>query len=428
MITPEYLQRIVHATEDSVSVLHEYLIRRIAKHIAALIDTEDLSFMPSNITMMHKMMESGVVYEDIQNEIIAKYPMIQADIKQAFLNSAAEISEANTRFEKEIVRVEHLSVNVPDYDVKGTPTNPKALNLTEHETRLLEANYKRTEGTVKNLTRTTAKACQTTYIDACDKAMMKVQHGVSPSLAVTEAIKEVAEKGVGVVIYGTNYRSNIEVAISRAVRTGINQTNSEITLQRCAELGVSHVKVSEHLGARVTDTQDYKDHAWWQGKVYSLNWNDDILAGYSHDSEGHIKEIADAIGEVKEKYPDFIKTTGYGDILGLCGINCRHTFSPFYPNIQLEPEQNIDYEASRKRYKEQQEQRALERGIRKTKREIAGLEGSGLTNIPDVQGQLKDAKARLKTQLNTYYDFCKTHRLNADGSRMITADSIDIGR
>lgn len=428
MITPEYLNQIVHATEERVSNLHTYLIGRIANHIASYFgDPESASLMPSNINMIHKMMESGKVYEDIVRTIEDNYPLIQEEIQGAFLNSAAEISKANTEFEKDIVRAEQLDIKVPDYDINGIPKDAKDLNLSDHEVRLLEADYKRTNGTVKNLTRTTAQACQQAYIEACDSAMMKIQHGVAPTTAIIDSIKDVADKGVGVVVFG-NYRTNIEVAIARAVRTGVNQANGHIILQRCAELGVSYVKVSEHLGARVTDTQDYRDHAWWQGKVYSLNWNDPILAEYSHEAEGHTKDIADAIGEVKRDYPDFVNTTGYGDILGLCGVNCRHTFSAYYPNIQLEPEPQIDYEDSRKRYKEQQGQRALERDIRQTKREIAALEGSGLTHIPDVQGQLEDAKARLNVQVAKYYSYCKEHHLNADGSRMITADSLDIGR
>ena len=428
MITPEYLNQIVHATEETVSVLHTYLIGRIANHIASFFGAAEEGFlMPSNIKQMHKMMESGKVYEDIQKELTKKYPVIQEEIEQAFLNSAAEISKANTEFEKDIVKAEDLDIKVPDYDINGIPKTAKDLNLTDHEVRLLEADYRRTNGTVKNLTKTTADAAQTTFIEACDSAMVKAQHGVSPTQAITEAIMEMADKGVGVVLYG-NQRTNIEVAIARAVRTGVNQANAHIVLQRCAELGVSWVKVSEHLGARVTDKNDYTNHSWWQGKVYSLDWSSPELADYRTEAEGHIKEIADAIGEVKEEYPDFVKTTGYGDILGLCGVNCRHTFSAFYPNIQPDPEPTIDKEANAKRYSEQQRQRALERDIRKTKREIAALEGSGLTHIPDVQGQLEDAKAKLKVQIQKYYDYCKAHRLNADGSRMIVSKGNDISK
>ena len=427
MITPEYLNRIVHATEDRVSELHAYLIGRIAKHIATYFgNLEKAELMPSNINQLHKIMESGKVFEDIQKEIEKQYPSIQKEVEKAFLNSAEEISKANTQFEKDIIRAEKLNIKLPDYDVNNVPLEAKKLNLTDHEVRLLEADYKATNGTIKNLTKTTAKASQTTFIDACDSALLKIQHGTSPSLAVTEAIEEVAAKGVGVVTYG-NQRTNIEVAIARAVRTGINQANSHIVLQRCAELGVGYVKVSEHLGARVTDKNDYTNHSWWQGKVYKLDWSDPVLKDYSHDAKGHIKEIADAIGEVEKNYPDFVTTTGYGDILGLAGVNCRHSFNAFYPNIQPEPEQHIDPEENKKRYNEQQYQRGLEREIRKTKREIAALEGSGLTHIPEVKGQLEDAQAKLKIQTQRYYDYCKAHHLNVDGSRIVVSDGNDIG-
>lgn len=427
MITPEYLNEIVRATEDKVSELHIYLIGRIARHIATFFgDAENANIRPTEIKMMHKMVESGKVYEDIQKTLEAQYPVIQKEIKQAFLNSAAEISEANTQFEKDIVKAENIDIEIPDYDVNGIPTTAKDLNLTDHEVRLLEEDYSRTNGTVKNLSKTTANASQTVFIEAVDSAIFKVQHGASPQQAITEAIQEVAAKGVGVVLYG-NKRTDIEVAISRAVRTGINQANADIVLQRCAELGVSYVKVSEHYGARVTDKEDYTNHAWWQGKVYKIDWDKPQFAKYKHEAEGHIKEVADMIGEIKTEYPDLVEVTGYGNILGLCGVNCRHTFSPFYPNIQLDPEPQIDYEESKKKYQQEQYARGLERGIRKTKREIEALKESGLTHIPDVKIQLDAAEVRLKKQLDNYYQYCKDHNINADGSRIVISKGNDIG-
>ena len=34
-----------------------------------------------------------------------------------------------------------------------------------------------------------------------------------------------------------------------------------------------------------------------------------------------------------EKYPDFVKSTGYGTVTGLCGANCYHSFSPFIVGV-----------------------------------------------------------------------------------------------
>ena len=36
------------------------------------------------------------------------------------------------------------------------------------------------------------------------------------------------------------------------------------------------------------------------------------------------------------KYPDFIESTGYGDVRGLCGANCRHSFGPYIEGLSPE--------------------------------------------------------------------------------------------
>lgn len=412
MITPDYLNKIVRATEHKVSELHIYLIGRIANHIASFFgDPEKAVLIPSTIKQMHKMMESGKVYDDIKQELETLYPSIEKEVKQAFLNSAEEISEANTEFEKEIIKKEGLDIEVPD---------SKDLNLTDYEIRLLEADYARTNGTIKNLAKTTADASQTAFVNACDSAVFKVQHGTSPSVAITEAIEEMASKGISITTYGNN-STNIEVAIARAVRTGINQANAHIVLQRCAELGVGYVAVSEHYGARVTDKNDYTNHAWWQGKAYKIDWDKPEFASYSHEAKGHIKEIADALGQIPDyDYPDLVQVTGYGDILGLCGVNCRHTFSAFYPEFEDAPEPRVDYEENEKRYREEQGARARERAIRKTKREIAAYEGTGL-KTPEIKEKLELAKAKLNRQLESYYSYCRKYHINIDSARITIA-------
>lgn len=36
-------------------------------------------------------------------------------------------------------------------------------------------------------------------------------------------------------------------------------------------------------------------------------------------------------------YPDFVQSTGYGDVAGLSGANCRHSFGAFLPGISQLP-------------------------------------------------------------------------------------------
>ena len=118
---------------------------------------------------------------------------------------------------------------------------------------------------------------------------------VSRTKALQDAVDQLAEKGITIV--ENKREEHVDVAAERNVRTAISRLAGDVTLQRAIENGYTLVLVSAHLGARPT-------HEVWQGKVYSI------------------------VGET-EKYKDFYKETEYGQMLGLCGINCRHTFSPW---------------------------------------------------------------------------------------------------
>jgi hypothetical protein len=119
---------------------------------------------------------------------------------------------------------------------------------------------------------------------------------ISPAQAVREALETIVSGGV-YVEYPGGRKDTIETATARAVRTGISQTSAKIQLARMDEFNVDLVIVSAHLGAR-------PDHSVWQGKIYSRNGGG--------------------------KYPDFVTSTGYGTVTGLCGANCRHHFSPWF--------------------------------------------------------------------------------------------------
>ena len=424
MITPDYLNEIVRASEDRLTKLHNDLIGEIADHVSSYFGkAKEPELRPTEINKVMIMRESGKVFEDIQAEIVKQYPEIENEVKQAFLNSAKEISDANTRFEQDLINTSQIDVEMPNYDVNGIPTTAKDLNLTDAEVRQLEADYSLTKGTMKNLSNTTANASQTAFINAVDNAIFKAQHGKSLDQAVIEAIDEMAARGIDVVWYG-NRAENIEVAIARAVRTGINQANAHIVLQRCAETGMSYVLVSEHIGARVTDKDDYTNHSWWQGKVYKLNWDNPELAKYKNEAKQnvakHTAEIAEIFGDdfkVEKEYPDFIETCGFGKVQGICGANCRHSFQSWSPEFQDDIEPQVDYEQSEKRYKEEQEARRHERNIRKTQREIIALENAQIEseNATNKQQELRD---KLKKQVKAYNDYCKEHHISGGGAEL----------
>lgn len=425
MITPDYLDNIVKQTEHRVAALNDALVKRIADRIAALYEYNgEVALIPSSIADMHKLMNIGATLQDIQQEIQRQLPDIQQEVQQAFLNAANEIGQSQTEYAQTIstwLNGQGYSIDVPNYAEVGITNQASQYGLTPYEIRRLQAAYDRTNGTIYNLTQSTANAAQLEYMESCDEAFFEIQHGVSPSRAIISAIDRLASRGIRDIAFGAAYRQSIETCVSRAVRTGINQANAEICLTRCAEMGVDYVLVSEHYGARVTNTHDYRDHSWWQGQVYKLNWRSNTLAGFAGAAANtpgfeFLAQIQEALAERDPyNYPDFDETCGYGDILGICGINCRHTFSNFYPGIQEEPEQTVDPELNEEYYRRSQQARAMERDIRQYNRRINALKG-----IPGADA--KEERRRLRGDLaakdEKYREFCREHNISDQNFRI----------
>lgn len=149
-----------------------------------------------------------------------------------------------------------------------------------------------------------------------------------------KTIRKLGHQGITVV--ETDGRGiSMEAFVRREIITGINTSASQASLMRAAEVGSDLVATSQHYGAR-------PEHAVWQGKVFSISGT-------------------------SSRYPDFKQSTGYGTITGLCGINCRHSFYPYFPGYS-DPEAPLNAERNAKQYQLEQLQRNNERNIRQWKR------------------------------------------------------------
>lgn len=432
MLSPEYLKEIVEATEERVNEVNEYLVDRMVKRIVKLLKSEGkLDIIPASQLDIRKMENAGKLLGEIVEEIEQQFPTIRKEIRKAFLDAAEKIEEQTNETIKTIVEVEKEKGNFREIEIpeslKGNIPNGE-LNMTETEIRMLESAYRRTMGEVYNLTRTAPTAAQNTYIEACDTAYFKITHGVSVDTAVVEAIKEVAKKGIETVYYESGHKDKIEVAIARAARTGISQADGDITLTRCAETGVNYVLTTSHLGARVTPFNDYRTHADWQGKVYRLDWNKKNLKKYipkeNETPKGkltYLNELNQVLSKTSiANCADFIEVCGYGKMLGICGINCRHSFGMFYPGISINNQREYDSEENLKRYKLEQKQRAKERKIREIKRQLNALENSEL-DTEEVKNEKRRLKKLLEKKDGEYHQFCKDNKLKSLNYRLQVA-------
>ena len=152
------------------------------------------------------------------------------------------------------------------------------------------------------------------YQWALDSAVMKIQSGaISYNQAIKSAVQQLAG-GLKVVNYESGHVDHIDVAVRRAVMTGVNQICDQHTNQSAEYLETRYFEVSAHSGARdKPGASPWSSHKEWQGKVY-----------YQSESGE-----PDPMG----LYDDLVETTGYGYVDGLTGANCRHHKYPFVPGV-----------------------------------------------------------------------------------------------
>lgn len=256
------------------------------------------------------------------------------------------------------------------------------------------------------------------YQWALDSAEMQIQSGaINYNQAITTAVKQLADSGLCVVYgkagnpiknmvrYESGHKDQMDVAVRRAVMTGVNQINQKYREQSMDYLETDLVETSAHLGARNIDGPNgWENHEKWQGRLFQ--W-----AQKPKTSKG--------------EYPEFEETCGYGDVTGIGGANCRHTWFPFiegimertYTDEQLESmkAENHKFTFEGKEYdgyNATQKQREIERTIRKIKREQAAFKASGLK-------QEELATSTAIQRLNTKYkEFSKAAGLPEQKERM----------
>nr|DAG86510.1 MAG TPA: minor capsid protein [Caudoviricetes sp.] len=380
MLEPHYLQQIVDGAEQIASELHEYIIRQIIDRMMARIGRgESCLLTSSDRWRIEALQDAGYLLEDI----------------------TAELAKYTKRQEKEIkAAMEEAGVKALEYDDKiyqAAGLSPVPLTQSPALIRLMERNYNATLGEWRNYTRSTAQAAQKLFLNECDLAYNKVMSGaIAYNQAVREAIEAAVSGGV-YVDYPTGHRDTIETATARAVRTGIAQAAGDISIKRMKEMDWDIILVSAHIGARTGDGgQNPGNHLYWQGSFYSRTGRD-------------------------KRFPNFYEVTGYGTGEGLCGWNCRHSFGSGdgvnNPYKDIQTADNVRME------KLEQRQRALERRVRKTKREVMGLQEAVEKCQDDAARfelqQILDRKSYLLSKQNkAYSEFCKENDLRPLNERL----------
>lgn len=360
MLTPEQIQAIANDVTEIYSGVESACIESIVKRIQA-----GKAVSEASLWQLKKMNDVGFLRRDILENIRVKTKLTIPEVDKLIYKALNSSRYANV-----------ISIS----GLKQYKTKKQALEELAKSPALAKTIKKLTHHCHDIINLTNTKALQGSvlaYTKAVNTAYLAMATGnATREEAIKEAVKQVGKSGVQIVdkkkavkdselfrkngeLY-TTYKNGdsiriypLDSAIRRDLVTTINQASADLTIEDCKELGTHLVETSWHNGAR-------PEHEVWQGQVFSLDPKD-------------------------EKYPYFYGSLeaglpAYGDPLGICGINCRHSFAPYFEGTEKATKTGKkSAEENAKQYEAEQTQRAYERRLRGLKREQVALKAGGYT-------------------------------------------------
>lgn len=226
-----------------------------------------------------------------------------------------------------------------------------------------------------NLTNTTMlDSAQQAYRDIVNRTTLKVASGqTSRTEALKQTVREFAEAGIPSITDVKGRKWGAEGYVNMVVRSTTNNTAREATFARMQDYENDLFFISQHRGARPLC-------APYQNMLCSRSGR----AGVAYDlNDRPLQFVA-------------LSSTSHGEPAGIFGINCGHFPIPFVDGVGTKPEA-LDMSDNDQAYKESQQQRALERRIRKIKGQIGVHNEAGQYDLADQsKARLRDAQAAMR--------------------------------
>lgn len=219
------------------------------------------------------------------------------------------------------------------------------------------------------------------YRQTVYKAEMNLAAGAKTlEQAIDMATKEFLQKGIDCIEYKDGKRVNIASYAEMALRTAAHRAKLLGEGKKRDEWGIHTVFVSAHANTCPLC-------APWQGKILI----DDV---FSHGT----KEKDDRLG-----YP--LLSTAIK--AGLLHPNCRHNIATYFPGITQLPKVP-DTKKAVETYKAEQEQRELERQIKKWKRSAEGFQAP--VNAKYAKEKVKKYQNKMREHLEKHPELRRSYR------------------
>lgn len=376
-------QRLAETVDSSYIDLESMLMQNIARHIQDYGQAID-----SDKWLLQKLAEIGKLNKE-NIKLIAQMAGVSQTAAERMLqeamNDAISATEPGFRY---LVRQGLADDTVDAGKSKNVKQVMKSLRQQAKDTlnvcnttmlyKARDAFTSLAQAIVRNAGEIAEKQ---SFLDALGKHATAATIGAeSRQRAMSKCIQEFNEKGIPAFVDKAGREWTPEAYVNMTMRNTARQTAEEVQTARCKDFGVNLISIDSHSGARPKCAKD-------QGKIFDLNNG----SGYTEDLKG--KKI--------RYYP--WKSSSYGEPDGILGINCGHHKWPFIPGVNIHRYfQTEDFEENDRLYKETQRQRALERDVRKQKRECMLFDEIGDEEaFKEAAVKLKQKEAKLKSYVDS---------------------------
>lgn len=402
--------------------------------------SDELGALPNNIEEIYKALENDIMSDIIRRIRETGEITRTADWQMYRLYQMGGTKEKIKKHIQKVLQLSNAEIDMIYFNTlkTGYACDEELYNALGKEfiaydeniqlQQLISGVKEQTYGELKNITQTMGfsvmqsngkkqfQSIDDYFKNTMDNAVMHLLNGTFDyNTIIRKVTDEMTKSGVRSIDYESGVSNRINVAARRALMTGVSQVTAKISEDNMQNLDTEFVEVSWHGTARPS-------HQVWQGKVY-----------YWDKKNPFAEKTVNGV-----LYKSFIKETGYSEVDGLCGANCRHTFYAFIPGISVraytdEQLEELNAKESEKKeyngkeynkYEATQYQRRLETLMRKQRQDIKLLKDAGLS---DDSEEVIAVRCRYQATSQKYSDFTKKMGLNEHRDR-ITIDGLkDIG-
>ena len=368
MITPEKLQELSDPIESIYEKCVNQLLINIGKHITSQMWTHTASWEIQKLSELGQLTKENAaiinkwakqltpaIRETMEATRRAALDKIEAQLEAAA--DAGYITPAMTD-STAAVFAEYFGQAAEKYNL---------VNQTMLDSSI--GQFAKIVGMIgSEITQEQAEAAQDILNEAAATAITGVE---TRRQTVQRAIRQLSNEGLTGFVDRAGRTWSPEAYVNMVTRSTVHNTAVQATKNRMQDYGTQVFQYSSHAAARPLCYP-------CQGKFFS--WD---------GSEGDIE-----LGNGKKvHYRPFSSVEGYNTPAGPFGINCKHEPIVVIPGVSNPSgAENIKpKEVNDKAYAESQQQRALERKIRKAKREVEMGDDS-----EEAKQRVKDAQAEMR--------------------------------